>query len=90
MTAVRTAAQRRRPRAARPRRPAAPRKRLPGRWPPVARRLLLAAVLLAVLLFPVSGLVSGGQPQPAACRGCGSAQPAAVQRWARHRCRARG
>jgi PQQ-like domain len=82
MTAVRTATQRRRPRAARPRRPAAPRKRLPGRWPPVARRLLLAVVLLAVLVFPVSGLVSGGQPQPAACRGCGSAQPAALQRWA--------
>ncbi len=90
MTAVRTAAQRRRPRAAqrrrpraaRPRRPAAPRKRLPGRWPPVARRVLLAAVLLAVLAFPVSGLVSDGQPQPTACRGCGGAQPAALQRWA--------
>jgi hypothetical protein len=82
MTAVRTGAQRRRPRPARPRRPPAPRKRLPGLWPPVARRIVLAVVLLAVLLFPVADLVSGGQPQQAACRGCGSGQPAVAQRWA--------
>src|ERR1700735_1875309 len=82
MTAVRTVAQRRRPRAARPRRPPAPRRRLPGLWPPVGRRILLAVVLLAVLIFPVTSLVSGGAPQQAACRGCGSAPPAVAQRWA--------
>ena len=82
MTAVRTAAQRRRTRAARPRRPPAPRRRLPGLWPPVGRRILLAVVLLAVLVFPVTSLVSGGPPQQAACRGCGSATPAVAQRWA--------
>ena len=83
MTAVRTGAQRRQPRPARPKRPPAPRRRLPGLWPPVARRIALAVVLLAVLLFPVAGLVSGGQPQQAACRGCGSdGQPAVAQRWA--------
>jgi hypothetical protein len=82
MTAVRTAAQRRRPRAARTRRPPASRRRLPGLWPPAARRILLACVLLAVLLFPVTGLVSGGQPQQAACRGCASVPPAVAQRWA--------
>jgi len=82
MTAVRTGAQRRRPRAARPRRPPAPRRRLPSLWPPVARRVLLAVVLLAVILFPVTGLVSGSQPQQAACRGCGGALPAVAQRWA--------
>src|ERR1700689_3661370 len=81
MTAVRTAAQRRRPRA-RPRRPPAPRRRLPGLWPPVGRRILLAVVLLAVLIFPVTSLVSGGPPPRAACRGCGSAPPAVAQRWA--------
>jgi outer membrane protein assembly factor BamB len=82
MTAVRTGAQRRRPRAARPRRPPAPRRRLPSLWPPVGRRVLLACVLLAVLLFPVTGLVSAGQPQQAACRGCGGGLPAVGQRWA--------
>ena len=82
MTAVRTAAQRRRLRAVRPRRPPAPRRRLPGLWPPVGRRALLAAVLLAALLFPVAGLVSSGQSQQAACRGCVSAVPAVAQRWA--------
>jgi outer membrane protein assembly factor BamB len=82
MTAVRTPAQRRRPRAARPRRPPAPRRRLPGLWRPAARRILLAGVLLAVLVFPVAGLVSGGQPQQAACRGCGAGLTAAAQRWA--------
>jgi hypothetical protein len=82
MTAVRTAARRRRPRAVRPRRPPAPRRRLPSLWPHAARRILLAAVLLAVLLFPVAGLVSGGQPQQAACRGCGGSLPAVAQRWA--------
>ena len=82
MTAVRTGAQRRRPRRARPRRPPAPRRRLPSLWPPVARRIVLAVVLLAVLLFPVTGLVSGSQPQQAACRGCGGALPAVAQRWA--------
>jgi outer membrane protein assembly factor BamB len=39
-------------------------------------------VLLAVLVFPVAGLVSGGQPQQAACRGCGGSLPAVAQRWA--------
>ena len=82
MTAVRTPAQRRRPRAARPRRPPAPRRRLPGLWRPAARRILLACVLLAVLVFPVAGLVSGGQPQQAACRGCGAGLTAVAQRWA--------
>jgi hypothetical protein len=55
---------------------------MPGLWPPVARRIVLAVVLLAVLLFPVADLVSGGQPQQAACRGCGGGQPAIAQRWA--------
>jgi PQQ-like domain len=82
MTAVRTGAQRRRLRATRPRRPPAPRRRLPSPWPPVARRIMLAVVLLAVVLFPVGGLVSGGQPQQAACRGCGGVLPAVAQRWA--------
>jgi PQQ-like domain len=82
MTAVRTAARRRRPRAARPRRPPAPRRRLPGLWPPVGRRVLLAVVLLAVLVFPVTSLVSSGPPQQAACRGCAGAPPAVAQRWA--------
>jgi PQQ-like domain len=48
----------------------------------VGRRILLAAVLLAVLVFPVTSLVSGGPPQQAACRGCGGAPPAVAQRWA--------
>jgi hypothetical protein len=82
MTAVRTGAQRRRPRAVRPRRPPAPRRRLPSLWPPVGRRVVLACVLLAVLLFPVAGLVSAGPPQPASCRGCGADLPAVGQRWA--------
>jgi hypothetical protein len=82
MTAVRTGAQRRRPRAVRPRRPPAPRRRLPSLWPPVGRRVLLACVLLAVVLFPVTGLVSAGQPQQAACRGCAARLPAVGQRWA--------
>jgi putative pyrroloquinoline-quinone binding quinoprotein len=43
---------------------------------------MLAVVLLGVLVFPVTSLVSGGPPQQAACRGCGSAAPAVVQRWA--------
>jgi hypothetical protein len=55
---------------------------MPGLWTPVARRIVLAVVLLAVLLFPVADLVSGGQPQQAACRGCGGGQPAIAQRWA--------
>jgi hypothetical protein len=82
MTAVRTAAQRRRPRAARPRRPPAPRRRLPSLWPPVGRRILLAVVLLAVLVFPVTSLVSSGPPQQAACGGCAGAPRAVTQRWA--------
>ena len=81
MTAVRTGAQRRRPRAVRPRRPPAPRRRLPSPWPPVGRRVLLACVLLAVVLFPVTELVSATQPQQAACHGCGGL-PAVGQRWA--------
>jgi hypothetical protein len=82
MTAVRTGAQRRRPRAVRPRRPPAPRRRLPSLWPPVGRRVVLACVLLAVLLFPVAGLVSAGPPQQASCRGCGAGLPTVGQRWA--------
>jgi hypothetical protein len=48
----------------------------------VGRRILLAVVLLAVLVFPVTSLVSGGPPQQAACRDCGGAPPAVAQRWA--------
>jgi len=48
----------------------------------VARRVLLALVLLAVVFFPVSGLVPSDQPEPSACHGCGAAQPAITQRWA--------
>jgi hypothetical protein len=48
---------------------------------PLARRLLLALVLLAVLVFPVSGLATGSAPPPAACRGCHLAAGSA-QRWA--------
>jgi hypothetical protein len=81
MTAVRTAARRPRPRAAAARRAGAPRQRLLGLRPPVARRILLAGVLLAVVFFPVSGLVSG-RPQPSACHGCSGAPPAVAQRWA--------
>ena len=48
---------------------------------PLARRVLLAVVLLAVVLSPVPGVAAGGQPQQPACRGC-RAQPATAQRWA--------
>jgi hypothetical protein len=48
----------------------------------VGRRVLLACVLLAVLLFPVTDLVSAGQSQQTACRGCGGSLPAVGQRWA--------
>jgi hypothetical protein len=48
---------------------------------PLARRVLLAIVLLAVVVFPVSSLATVGQPQPAACRGCRT-QSAIAQRWA--------
>jgi hypothetical protein len=47
----------------------------------VARRVLLALVLLAVVFFPVSGLVPSDQPQQAACHGCSAALPAIAQRW---------
>jgi hypothetical protein len=47
----------------------------------VARRVLLALVLLAVVFFPVSGLVPSDQPQPTACHGCTAPQPAITQRW---------
>jgi hypothetical protein len=47
----------------------------------VARRVLLALVLLAVVFFPVSDLVPGDQPQQAACQHCGTAQPVVAQRW---------
>jgi hypothetical protein len=47
----------------------------------VARRLVLALVLLAVVFFPVSGLVPSDQPLPPPCHGCGAAQPAITQRW---------
>jgi hypothetical protein len=48
---------------------------------PLARRVLLAVALLAVVLFPVPGLAANGQLQQPACRGC-RAQPATAQRWA--------
>jgi hypothetical protein len=48
---------------------------------PLARRVLLAVVLLAVVLFPVPGLAAGGPLAQPACRGC-RAQPATAQRWA--------
>jgi len=87
MTAVRTTARRFRPRAARRFRAArsvrAVRRRLAGLRPPAARRVLLAAVLLAVVFFPLPGLASDGQTgRQATCHGCVNAQPATVQRWA--------
>jgi len=51
------------------------RGRLPGGW---VSRGVLAAVLLAVVLFPVTNPASG--QQPAACRGC-RAPAASAQRW---------
>jgi len=48
---------------------------------PAARRALLAAALLAVVLFPVPGLAAGGQPPQPGCHGCRT-QPATVQDWA--------
>jgi hypothetical protein len=63
------------------RRPGGPRQRLLGLRPAVARRVLLALVLLAVVFFPVSGLVPSDQPQQAACRGCAAVQPLVTQRW---------
>jgi PQQ-like domain len=48
---------------------------------PLARRVLLAVVLLGVVLFPVPGLAAGGQPQQPSCHGC-HAQPATVEDWA--------
>jgi hypothetical protein len=65
----------------RARRAAGPRQRLLGLRPAVARRVLLALVLLAVLFFPVSGLVPSDQPEQAACHGCRVALPAVAQRW---------
>ena len=47
---------------------------------PLARRILLAVVLLAVLVFPVSSLATSGPSQPATCRGCRT-QPVIAQRW---------
>lgn len=47
----------------------------------VARRVLLALVLLAVVFFPTSGLVPSDQPQQAACHGCTAVQPLVTQRW---------
>jgi hypothetical protein len=57
------------------------RVRLPVPRSPAGRRVLLAVVLLAVVLFPVPGLAAGGQPSPPGCHGC-RAQPATVQDWA--------
>jgi hypothetical protein len=77
--AIRGPARRRRPRRwARARRRA--------RWAvprsPLARRVLLAVVLLVVVLFPVPGLAAGGQPQQPGCHGC-HAQAATVEEdWA--------
>ena len=63
------------------RRAGGPRQRLLGLRPAVARRVLLALVLLAVVFFPVSALVPSDQPQPTACRGCSAVQPVIAQRW---------
>ncbi len=68
-------------RGRRRRRAAAPRQRLPGLRPAVARRVLLALVLLAVVFFPVSGLVPSDQRQQAPCHGCDAVQPSVTQRW---------
>jgi len=57
------------------RRPGARRGRLPAGW---VSRGVLAAVLLAVVFFPVTGPASG--QQPTACHGC-RAQSASAQRW---------
>src|SRR6185437_3975220 len=51
------------------------RGRVPAGW---VTRGVLAAVLLAVVFFPVTGPASG--QQPAACRGC-RAQSASAERW---------
>jgi PQQ-like domain len=51
------------------------RRRVPAGWVSLA---VLAAVLLAVVFFPVTGPASG--QQPAACHGC-RAQSASAQRW---------
>jgi len=75
-----------RKRAARPGRAsgAARRARARARGKPASRRLawlrrgVLAAALLAVVFFPVTGPASG--QQPGACRGC-RVQPATAQRW---------
>ncbi|HTU06043.1 MAG TPA: hypothetical protein VMG13_10880, partial [Trebonia sp.] len=74
-----------RKRAARPGRAsgAARRARARARGKPASRRLawlrrgVLAAALLAVVFFPVTGPASG--QQPGACRGC-RVQPATAQR----------
>jgi hypothetical protein len=47
----------------------------------VARRVLLAMVLFAVVFFPGAGLVPGDQPQQPACHDCHAAPPAVAQRW---------
>lgn len=51
--------------------------------PSTGRRLVLAAVLLAVALVPLPGLASGGPPQPPACQGHGCrARSASAEEWA--------
>ena len=47
----------------------------------MARRVLLALLLLAWLFFPASGLVPSDQPQQTACRDCTAAKTASAQRW---------
>ena len=70
------AARAARARALRARRRAGARRgRVPAAW---VTRGVLAAVLLAVVFFPVTGPASG--QQPSACRGC-RAQSASAERW---------
>ena len=70
------AARAARARALRARRRAGARRgRVPAAW---VTRGVLAAVLLAVVFFPVTGPASG--QEPSACRGC-RAQSASAERW---------
>jgi PQQ-like domain len=69
------AARAARARAHRVRRAGGRRGRVPAGW---VTRGVLAAVLLAVVFFPVTGPASG--QQPSACRGC-HAQSASAERW---------
>jgi hypothetical protein len=57
------------------------RQRLLGLRPTVARRVVLALVLIAVVFFPVSGRPPSDPPPQTACHGCSAAKPAIAQRW---------